>query len=74
MLNSMFTPECAFAKVIASRRVHVPVPVVAQALVESPASLTVTARAGSADATEARIAAAARRVNRTLLISALTAG
>ena len=56
MLNAMVEPVCAFANVTASRKVQVPVPVVAHALVESPASLTVTVAAATvaADAKSAR--------------------
>ena len=47
MSNAIVEPELALAYVIASRRVHVPVPVVAHAFDESPASLTVTVAPGA---------------------------
>jgi len=45
MENAIVDPAFAFANVSASRRVHVPVPLAAQAFVESPESLTVTVAA-----------------------------
>jgi hypothetical protein len=54
MLNAIVEPALAFAYVIASRSVQVPVPVVEHPLVESPASLTVTVAAGDAAATDDR--------------------
>src|SRR5215472_5337617 len=50
MLKWIAVPECALAYVIASRSVHDPDPVVEQAPVVSPESLTVTVAADSGSA------------------------